>query len=228
LFGKNTIPSPPTTLPDPHKDTPELFRSIERTHMTYEVEDRVKVEAYILRQKNSNRTKNPQRTSPGIVLFHSSGPDALEVASSIDPGLQMSIAAHLAKKGYVVLCPKCFIYGEDFNEENPRAHHTKQVRNMLQKHPDWKGMARMIWDGRRAVEVLVKEDDVNPDKIGAIGHSLGGKQVLFVMAFDSRIKAGVSSDGGIGLTFSNWQDVWYLGEKIRRKSVHLRIIKFSQ
>jgi hypothetical protein len=36
------------------------------------------------------------------------------------------------------------------------------------------------------------------------------------MAFDERYKAGVSSEGGIGLHFSNWDAVWYLGPKIKR------------
>jgi len=35
------------------------------------------------------------------------------------------------------------------------------------------------------------------------------------MAFDERYKAGVFSEGGIGLKFSNWEAAWYLGPKIR-------------
>jgi hypothetical protein len=40
---------------------------------------------------------------------------------------------------------------------------------------------------------------------------------LYAAAFDERYKAVVFSEGGIGLTFSNWDAVWYLGEGIRRQ-----------
>ena len=55
---------------------------------------------------------------------------------------------------------------------------------------------------------------MNKKRIGCLGHSLGGKEVLYAMAFDERYQAGVSSEGGIGLRFSNWNDAWYLGKPI--------------
>ena len=54
------------------------------------------------------------------------------------------------------------------------------------------------------------------DRIGAIGHSLGAKEALYLAAFDHRVRATVSSEGGIGLADSNWDAPWYLGEAIRR------------
>ncbi|HEX6985066.1 MAG TPA: sialidase, partial [Planctomycetaceae bacterium] len=57
--------------------------------------------------------------------------------------------------------------------------------------------------------------DVDSDRIGAIGHSLGAKEVLYLMAFDDRVKAGVASEGGVGLTFTNWDAPWYLGPEAR-------------
>jgi hypothetical protein len=55
---------------------------------------------------------------------------------------------------------------------------------------------------------------VDANRLGAAGHSLGGKQVLYLAALDERIKATLSSEGGIGLRFSNWNDPWYLGRAI--------------
>lgn len=74
----------------------------------------------------------------------------------------------------------------------------------------------MVWDGSRAVDVLTTYN-VDPMRIGVIGHSLGAKQVLFVAAFDERIKASVFSDGGIWLETSNWNEEWYLGQDICQK-----------
>jgi dienelactone hydrolase len=76
-------------------------------------------------------------------------------------------------------------------------------------------MARMTWDGIRAVDFLVSLPNVDPARIGGLGHSLGAKEVLYAAAFDERYRAVVFSEGGIGLGYSNWQAVWYLGEKIR-------------
>jgi pimeloyl-ACP methyl ester carboxylesterase len=62
---------------------------------------------------------------------------------------------------------------------------------------------------------LARLPEVDSDRLGAIGHSLGGKEAFYLAAFDERVKAAVSSEGGIGARFSNWDAPWYLGERIR-------------
>jgi hypothetical protein len=82
-------------------------------------------------------------------------------------------------------------------------------------------MTRMVWDAIRAADFLESLPNVDRKRIGCLGHSLGGKAVLYAMAFDERYRAGVSSEGGIGLKFSNWDAVWYLGPKIREPGFSL-------
>jgi fermentation-respiration switch protein FrsA (DUF1100 family) len=77
-------------------------------------------------------------------------------------------------------------------------------------------MDRMLLDGLIAVDLLLAQPLVDPQRIGCIGHSLGAKEVLYLAAFDPRVQVTVSSEGGIGTTFSNWHDPWYLGEAIRQ------------
>ena len=77
-------------------------------------------------------------------------------------------------------------------------------------------MAKMLFDAQRAVDLLADQPDVSRDRIGVFGHSLGAKEALYLAAFDPRVRAAVSSEGGIGLTYSNWDAPWYLGEAIRR------------
>ncbi len=79
----------------------------------------------------------------------------------------------------------------------------------------------MLWDASRAVGLLAAQPDVNPRRLGAIGHSLGAKETLYLAAFDERVRAAVSSEGGIGMTFSNWDAPWYLGAEIRRPGFSL-------
>lgn len=218
LFG-GTLPAkqPPLRI---REELSERSDSIERFHLTYEVEPGTTTEAYLL------RPRDPNGKHLGIVLFHQTDPATIEVTGSLDPEPEESpkeiSAVHLVQRGYVVLCPKCFIFGEHrVDEQDAYAGYRAEVKKMQQRHPYWKGLGRMVWDGIRAVDVLATRDDVDHERIGAIGHSLGGKEVLFVAAFDERVKAGVSSDGGIGLTFSNWHDVWYLGQEIREQGFEL-------
>ena len=72
----------------------------------------------------------------------------------------------------------------------------------------------MLFDAQRAVDVLLSLDETDPDRIGATGHSLGAKEVLYLGAFDDRVKVIVSNEGGIGINFSNWDAIWYLGKEI--------------
>ncbi len=75
-------------------------------------------------------------------------------------------------------------------------------------------MAKMLFDAQRAVDVLLSQDETDPGRIGATGHSLGAKEVLYLGAFDDRVRVIVSNEGGIGIDFSNWDAIWYLGKEI--------------
>jgi hypothetical protein len=113
----------------------------------------------------------------------------------------------LVQRGYVVWCPRNYINTEG-------ADWKVNAQRVLARHPNWTGMTRMVWDAIRAADFLESLPNVDRKRIGCLGHSLGGKEVLYAMAFDERYQAGASSEGGIGLRFSNWNDAWYLGERI--------------
>jgi pimeloyl-ACP methyl ester carboxylesterase len=87
------------------------------------------------------------------------------------------------------------------------------------KAAGWRtGMARMVFDAVRATDVLLERPEVDPDRVGTIGHSLGGKEALYHAAFDERIRAAISCEGGVGLRLSNWDDDHYLGKQINAPS----------
>jgi len=52
-----------------------------------------------------------------------------------------------------------------------------------------------IWNHIRAIDLLQSLPAVDPNRIAAIGHSLGGHNALFLAAFDSRVRAVVTSCG---------------------------------
>lgn len=194
------------------EDRRDGTNDIERIHIAYDIEPGVAAEAYVLRPRNA------QGKLPGIVVFHPTASQTIERGGGLDASVSRNMGIHLASRGCVAIVPKCYLWGEA-GETPPanagRSFFEGEVAKMQQRHPRWKGIARMVWDGMRAVDVLVARPDVDPARIGCIGHSLGAKEALFTAAFDARIRASVSSDGGIGLGLSNWQDPWYLGPEIR-------------
>src|SRR5205807_8639900 len=57
------------------------------------------------------------------------------------------------------------------------------------------GSMKAVWNNVRAIDLLQSLPEVDPDRIGCIGHSLGGHNAMFTAAFDTRIKAVVSNCG---------------------------------
>ncbi|MCH5373082.1 MAG: S9 family peptidase, partial [Planctomycetes bacterium] len=89
----------------------------------------------------------------------------------------------LAVRGYVCLAPDYPSFGEydyDFHRDD-----SSYVS----------GTMKGIWNHIRAVDVLESLSEVAADRIGCIGHSLGGHNALFVAAFDQRLRAVVTSCG---------------------------------
>lgn len=90
-------------------------------------------------------------------------------------------ALHLAEHGYVTLAPDYPSFGEypfDFA-----------------KSEFVSGTIKGIWNHMRAVDLLQSLPEVDAERIGVIGHSLGGHNSMFVAAFDPRIKVIVSNCG---------------------------------
>jgi dienelactone hydrolase len=96
-----------------------------------------------------------------------------------NPNLQY--ARELAERGYVTLAPDYPNFGEYKLDVYQRGYVSATMKG--------------IWNHVRAVDLLQSLPDVDPERIGVIGHSLGGHNSLFVAAFDERIKVAVTSSG---------------------------------
>ena len=79
--------------------------------------------------------------------------------------------------------------------------------------PGLTGLGKWITEAQNLVDYLVTRPDVDSNRIGIIGHSLGGKMALYAAAFDPRLAVIVSSEPGISLSFSNYEAFWYLGKQ---------------
>jgi dienelactone hydrolase len=90
-------------------------------------------------------------------------------------------AIELAKRGFVVLAPDYPNFGDYAIDVYARGWASATMK--------------AIWNHQRAIDLLESLPEVDPDRIGVIGHSLGGHNSIFVALFDPRIKAVVSSCG---------------------------------
>jgi hypothetical protein len=160
-------------------------------------------EAYVLRPTDGNVSH------PGMVVLHPTTPRTIDDPIGISGRESVHNALHLVRRGYVCVVPRNFLWtfpGKDY----------QKAAEAVLAHKPWKtGMAKMTWDAICATDLLLEQPGVDPRRIGTIGHSLGGKEVLYHAAFDERVKAAVSCEGGVGVRFSNWDAAWYLGPQVK-------------
>ncbi len=181
------------------ENTGDMIRQL----IEYENEPGVFVRAYLLKTAGINTPL------PGVVALHSTSDNKMLYIAGVEKGEIAALGYNLALRGFVVICPMCFLW-QDRGERS----YEEQVQRFKSMHPGSRGMAKMLFDAMRAVDVLDNIGQVDSERIGALGHSLGGKEAFYLGAFDDRVKVIVSNEGGIGIDFSNWDDTWYLGKEI--------------
>lgn len=149
-----------------------------RRKITFAVEKGDRVPAWLL-------VPNGAKRAPAMLCLHQTigiGKDEPVGLGKQDSKAQ---ALHLVKRGYVCLAPDYPSFGE-YQYDFPAAF----------KRGDYQsGTMKAIWNNMRAVDYLQSLPEVDGDRIGVIGHSLGGHNAMFTAAFDDRLKVIVSSCG---------------------------------
>lgn len=169
-------------LPDNHSSPLGIVRQeveetprFTRTRITYLGEPDDPVPAFLLVPRKL------RRRAPAMLCLH----QTIKIGKGEPAGLggseNLHYAKELAERGYVCIVPDYPYLGE--NGFDPYKHGYASCT--------MKGIVNHM----RAVDVLQSLPEVNGRRIGAIGHSLGGHNTLFVAAFDPRIRAMVTSCG---------------------------------
>lgn len=180
-----------------------------RQLVRYESEAGVPVEGYLLRPDPIGDGKRA-----GVVLLHQTSTNTIDEAAGVKGPEAQALGLKLARDGFVVFCPRCYLW-------QSAKTYVEAVERHRKRHPKTLGMHKMLHDAQRGIDVLASLPDVDPKRIGAAGHSLGAKETLYLAAFDERVRAAVASEGGIGLKFSNWDAPWYLGKGIHEADFKL-------
>jgi dienelactone hydrolase len=189
------------------EDRPE---GVIRQRVQYEVEPGILTQAYLLKPAAG------AGKLPAVAAFHSTVDESILQPAGVKGVPEKAFGLRFARQGRVVFCPRNYLWPDNTHiaakEEVEKFQKRKPPSNGMQS----KGMVKMLYDALVAVDILASLPEVDDERIGAVGHSLGAKETLYLAAFDERVKVTVSSEGGIGTKFSNWDAPWYLGDSIKK------------
>lgn len=147
------------------------------------------------------------RSGAGVMALHptvASGKDDVATAEGRD-GRRYGL--DLVRRGHVVLAPDTITAGERVVPGSEPYH----TAGFVAAHPKLSPMGKIAADHRQGVSVLAAWPGVDPARIGAIGHSLGGYNAWFLATIDPRIAAVVSSCGYA--TFAGDADLHHWGTR---------------
>ena len=141
--------------------------------------------------------------APGIVALHGTYKRGKERAAGLVDNPDKAYLDHLARRGYVVIAPDHFVAGHRIP---PEGHY--ETGRFYKKHPNWTAVGKFTYEHSIAIDVLQSLDEVDPKRIGALGHSLGGHGTYFLAAYDERVKASACNCGGSFFRHNPKVDAW--------------------
>jgi|694.fasta_scaffold06540_15 pimeloyl-ACP methyl ester carboxylesterase len=153
-----------------------------------------------------------ERKEPGlaVVALHGTYPKGKEQAAGLEPDKTRAHLDHLARRGFVVIAPDHFVAGERIPPEG--AYDTTRFH---QRHPEWTAVGKFTYEHSIAVDVLQTLPEVDPQRIGVMGHSLGGQGAIFLAAYDERVRAAACNCAASFFRYNDrvteWsRDRWYV------------------
>jgi dienelactone hydrolase len=146
-----------------------------RLKLTFVAEGEDRIPAYLFLPTHTDELL------PAVVCLHQTTSQGKDEPAGISGLPNLHYALELARRGYVTLAPDYPSFGDyeyDFLADDYVS-----------------GTMKGIWNHMRCVDLLEARDEVDADRIGVIGHSLGGHNAMFLAAFDERVQVAVSSCG---------------------------------
>lgn len=215
LLRDEAAPEPPQ---DPQVEVekewhPEGFRV---QYISYNVDEDERAHAYLAIPDGSV----PSDGFPGVVCLQGTtdwgamrtlgilpAPDAPQghkPMSGLDDG------RNLVRRGYATISPEHFCMATRRPAEG-----SADTASFYRRHPNWSAAGKATYENSIALSILASQPEVNAERIGVTGHSLGGHGSVWLAAYDERIKCLVPScSGGCFREDPNslrWsRDTWYI------------------
>ncbi|HUY87657.1 MAG TPA: alpha/beta fold hydrolase [Pirellulales bacterium] len=172
-------------LPDRSQQPPLDPRETERVEqdgvvrikLSFATADKDRVTAYLYLPKDLK----PGERRAAMLALHPTGAQGKDIVAGRGKA-NRGYGLELAQRGYIVLAPDYPSFGELANYDFAADRYVS-------------GTMKGIVNHMRSVDFLQSRGEVDPERIGVIGHSLGGHNAMFVGVFDERLKVVVSSCG---------------------------------
>jgi dienelactone hydrolase len=172
-------------LPDRSQLAPLETRELEsakigevvRKKIEYTTEPGYRLRAYLFVPPRAGGRK-----LPAVLCLHQTTKIGKEEPAGLGGNPNLHYARHLAERGYVTLAPDYPSFGEREYDFDPKRGYVS-------------GTMKAVWDNMRGIDLLEGLEEVDRERIGCMGHSLGGHNTMFTAVFDTRIKALVSNCG---------------------------------
>ena len=211
-------------LPGPMKRVPTDLRVLEtqrergyvRKKVSFASESGDRVPAWLLVPEPG---PEPGQGRPAMLCLHQTIAIGKDEPAGLGANPDLDYARELAERGYVTIAPDYPNFGE----------YHRDVYSMGYVSASMKA----IWNNMRAVDVLSELPEVDAERIGAIGHSLGGHNAIFTALFEPRIKAVVSSCGFNAFPFyykgniAGWSHKGYMPRLRDRYGLDLHQVPFD-
>ena len=152
--------------------------------------------------------KDAPRPLPVVLAFHGHGYGVKDIVGLWEDGVErdtpdgyhQDFGIALCQRGFAVACPEISCFGErisDFSHLNTKIGQeipsTCEHTAKLAFHLGGSVVGLRVHDANRLVAYLETRDDLDVERMGAMGISGGGMQTFFSTALDERIKACVIS-----------------------------------
>ncbi|GAC1357696.1 MAG: alpha/beta fold hydrolase [Ktedonobacteraceae bacterium] len=175
-----------------------------RERISYATSPGVRVPAYLLIPDTLNGRV------PAVICIHQHNGE-YQMGKSEPAGLMGNsdtfYALELCRRGYITLVPDQEGFEERQATQADKERWSRSTGHSLENEGYEKFLAmryllqgstlqaRYVWDLARAVDYLYARPEVDAERIGALGHSLGGQEVCWLLLFDERVRVGVCSCG---------------------------------
>ncbi|GJM27114.1 MAG: hypothetical protein DHS20C16_35290 [Phycisphaerae bacterium] len=171
-----TLPEPrPQPAFDMRVESENVFPGYVRQKITFVTEANDRLPCYL------SIPNDIKVNAPAMVCLHPTSTHGKGMVVGLGDKPNRNYADELAQRGYVTLAPDYPGFGDYLIDVYAMGYESATAKGIV--------------NHMRCVDLLASLPYVDGDRIGAIGHSLGGHNTLYLGVFDPRVKVIVTSCG---------------------------------
>lgn len=151
------------------------------------------------------------KPAPAVLCLQQTAPYDRDVVMGVKAKPpEIAYGKELAERGFVTLCADHFVAGMRVPAAGPF-----DTSEFYQRFPHWSAVGKSLWESQIALDILCETEEVDAERIGCMGHSLGGHSASFLAFYDQRIKCTVANCGNSTFRYNPgrllWsRDHWYI------------------